>query len=122
MTNLLAETITALARAGKAPSDVRWVGSSGGKYAITWEAFAAIAPSDYDSGFGGQEIADDLVVVGSEWWLERHQYDGSEWWEYKRIPVRQESPTTFTTVLNGDSWASLEEMNRIGGKYDTVAP
>lgn len=26
------------------------------------------------------------MVVGDDWWLERHEYDGSEWWEFKRLP------------------------------------
>lgn len=30
----------------------------------------------------------DLLVVGNNWWLERHNYDGSEWWEFKRLPTR----------------------------------
>ena len=29
------------------------------------------------------EVAEDLVVVGDNWWIERHEYDGNEWWEYK---------------------------------------
>ena len=26
------------------------------------------------------------VAVGDNWWLERAEYDGSEWWEFKTIP------------------------------------
>lgn len=43
---------------------------------------------DYDNGFGGTEIQEDLVIVGKDWWLERHEYDGSEWWEFKRLPMK----------------------------------
>ena len=25
---------------------------------------------------------------GSDWWLERGEYDGSEWWEFRREPVK----------------------------------
>ena len=28
-----------------------------------------------------------LVVVGKDFWLERNNYDGSEWWEFKQVPV-----------------------------------
>jgi len=31
-------------------------------------------------------IRNDLYVVGEDWWLERGEYDGSEWWEFKRLP------------------------------------
>jgi hypothetical protein len=27
-----------------------------------------------------------IIVVGKDWWLERHEYDGSEWWEFKTMP------------------------------------
>jgi hypothetical protein len=39
----------------------------------------------YDSGFGGQELF-GYVVFDDNSWLERHEYDGSEWWEYKQCP------------------------------------
>ena len=34
---------------------------------------SAHAP-DYDSGLGGQEIAKGFLIVGEDWWLERHEY------------------------------------------------
>ena len=85
MPNLLTETMEILADHGKTPSDVRWVG--GGEHCSTWDDFAAIASFDYDNGFGGAEIS-PIVVVGDDWWLERGEYDGSEWWEFKALPVR----------------------------------
>lgn len=118
MENLLKETIEDLKKHGKGPTDVRWVGSSDGAYWVDWAAFAAIANVEYDDGFGGQEIASDLVVVGDDWWLEREEYDGSEWWSFKRAPERPGGEgKTFATVHNGESWATIEEMNRPGGKY-----
>lgn len=39
-----------------------------------------------NNGYGWPEIPKDLVVVGDNWWLERAEYDGSEWWEFKTIP------------------------------------
>jgi hypothetical protein len=29
-----------------------------------------------------------LQLVGETFWIERAEYDGSEWWEYKEIPKR----------------------------------
>ena len=39
----------------------------------------------YDSGYGGQELF-GTVWFNDGTWLERGEYDGSEWWEYKHFP------------------------------------
>jgi hypothetical protein len=84
--NLLQETISVLTDNGKTPSDVRWVGC--GLVSAPWEEFARLADRTYDNGYGGAEVSGLLVIVGDDWWLERHEYDGSEWWEFKRLPTR----------------------------------
>lgn len=104
--NLLQETMHALGVYKKTPSDVLWVGIKNlpaiGKNLIDllfgydevqemswpWRDFAKIADFEYDDGYGGQEIQKGLVIVGKDWWLERHEYDGSEWWEFKTLPER----------------------------------
>lgn len=43
---------------------------------------------EYDRGFGSQEL-EGVVVFKDHTWLERHEYDGSEWWEYKKCPTRK---------------------------------
>ena len=91
MINLLEETKENLRARSKTPNDVLWVGTKDGTEAITWEEFAKLADFDYDDGYGGIEIRLDLAVVGKDWWLERHEYDGSEWWEYKEQPKLQEN-------------------------------
>ena len=111
MRNLLKETIEELRRNGKDEKDVLWVGSSDGKYAISWEEFKKIADIEYDCKFGAQEIAEDLVVVGKDWWLERHEYDGSEWWAFKTLPRKQRNPRRFTKVKARIGWESLDEIN-----------
>jgi hypothetical protein len=42
------------------------------------------------------------MVIGSDWWLERHEYDGSEWWEFKSLPKPREAaqPLTAASLLN----------------------
>ena len=40
---------------------------------------------EYDEGYGGQ-ILFGTVIFKDGSWLERGEYDGSEWWEYKRTP------------------------------------
>lgn len=84
--NLLQETKDFLKRLGISSNDVLWVGIENKQY-MTWQEFAESANFDYDNGFGGQEVEPSLIVVGNNFWLERHEYDGSEWWEYKSMPV-----------------------------------
>jgi len=87
MTNLYKETAKVLLGYGKSMSDVVFV--SGNGHEIPLDNFIETAKSyDYDNGFGGEEVPIDLLVVGKDWWIERHEYDGSEWWEYKTLPQR----------------------------------
>lgn len=107
--NLINETIEILAKNGKQTKDVLWVGAVG--YAsFSWEHFVMIADINYNSGFGGQEIAEDLVVCGDNWWLERHEYDGSEWWEFKSLPIKP--PEKEVLRVRGEGlWINLESIN-----------
>ena len=106
--NLLQETIEMLRDNNKTPKDVKWVGGKGVK--STWENFAAVANKEYDDGFGGQEVAQDLLIVGEDWWLERHEYDGSEWWEFKQLPKEPEKQIVLIKVIGG-IWDNLEAIN-----------
>lgn len=97
--------------------EVDWVGSADGEYAMSWDEFVEkFKGLNYDSGYGAQHIATDLVVVFTDGsWLERHEYDGSEWWEIKRRPARFENAKSFKCVGgNGYSWDPLHEMNDSG--------
>lgn len=91
--NFLRETIWCLECHGKTETDVLWVGRGFGifsqeePYKATWEDFKAKADFKYDNGFGAQEIPGDLIIVGKDFWLERHEYDGQEWWEFKTMPT-----------------------------------
>ena len=84
MRNLMEETIAVLKKHGRKWSDV--VGVCGNDFQITKEQFLKLADKKYNSGYGGNEVALDLKVVGKDFWLERYEYDGREWWEYKEIP------------------------------------
>lgn len=114
--NFLEHTTTALETCGKKWDDVLWCGSE--DIWFTAEHFKVIANLDYDSGFGGQEVATDLMIVGSNWWLERHEYDGSEWWEYKEYPRRPDKNINVTKLVDSNNTnATLEEINFKGNKY-----
>ena len=83
MANFLAETIDAVAKSGHKPDDIIFIGSKETGHQCTWEEFCKLADIEYDSGFGAQEIASDLIVVfadGSSMW--RWEYAGSEWWVF----------------------------------------
>ena len=84
--NFLKETIQFLASNDLTPEDVCWV--SDGDNWCDWSTFKANADFGYDDGFGCQQINFALKVVGKDWWLERHEYDGSEWWEFKKLPEK----------------------------------
>ena len=82
--NLLKEALEMLGKCGKSTEDVRFVANS--ESWATWDEFSPIAALyDYDEGYGGAEVNPSLRVVGDDWWLERGEYDGSEWWEFKTL-------------------------------------
>ncbi len=50
-----------------------------------FEEFMNKMDFDYDDGYGAQYI-DGTVWFGDGTWLNRREYDGSEWWEYLSTP------------------------------------
>ena len=106
MTNLLDETLEIIQDNGKTTDGIKFVRCkwyewvSGGticyEYYMTWDDFASQANREYDEGYGGAEVKYDLQIVGANWWLERHEYDGSEWWEFKSLPKRPKKYKKFS--------------------------
>jgi hypothetical protein len=84
--NLYDETCEILARNGKAIEDIQWVSLGGSRWGSVASFSKAAREFTYDPGYGGQEVNSELVLVGPDFWLERNEYDGSEWWEYKAYP------------------------------------
>lgn len=115
MNNLLNETLTCMEGNDLAPEDVLYVGSLDGEYAIGWDDFEDIAEhTNYDSGFGSQEIAEDLCIRfrdGST--MIRMEYDGSEWWSFIPPVNRNYSGSKpFRRLMcDGSGYASLKEIN-----------
>lgn len=109
MTNLWKETIRVLEEHGKTFENVEYI--QGADFGITKENFEKIAKkSDYDSGFGAARVAEDLVVVGDNWWIERNDYDGNEWWEYKEKPKQLSNIKEVSNIADG-IWNTLAELN-----------
>ena len=92
MSNLLTETLEILNENGKTVDDIKWIGTYTAEISI--RTFLEYADQEYDNGYGTPEVNMSLVVVGDDWWLERGEYDGSEWWEFKTKPKRPKSIET----------------------------
>lgn len=107
MKYLIKETIEKLNENHLTPDDVKWIGSRDGLYVLSWQEFEEkFKDVFYDSGYGSAEIAEDLVVVGDNWWLERAEYDGLEWWEFKTPPVKKAINLKFYKV---NTWGKLRD-------------
>ena len=121
MSNLLVETREVLEDNNKTINDINWVGD--GKYYFDVNEFLNIANVKYDNGYGAPVVAQDLLVVGANWWLERHEYDGSEWWEYKEIPLKPNKKIELKALTVGQAkklgfnvsigWENLKRINNI---------
>lgn len=121
MKNLLKETKNILKEYNKDIDDIVWVGTY--NHFVNKEDFIKLADTDYDGGYGAVNVATNLLIVGNDWWLERDEYDGSEWWEYKTMPSKptEELELKVLTVKQarglgrkgcfGDQ--TLEELNEI---------
>lgn len=103
--NLLRETNVELRKHGKIPNDVIWVGRRSTNAVCSWGEFEKQSRFiEYDNGYGSPEVPEDLVVVGVDWWLERAEYDGSEWWEYKTLPTLCAGNTTELELNINKRW------------------
>lgn len=91
MDNLREETLRVLKEHNKTIEDIKFICS--GDKNIPIDMFFIKADRMYDDGYGGTEVDQSLMIVGDNWWLERGEYDGSEWWEFKIIPqIPNEKP------------------------------
>lgn len=89
--NLLKETKKILKDHEKTLDDIVFFGVPG-VFQMTREDFEIEANKYYDAGFGGEEVCTAFKLVGKDFWLERNAYDGSEWWEFKKLPVFEDTP------------------------------
>lgn len=89
MTDLLEETLTAMRNAGHSEEDVGFVEFDADGPVATWGEFAKAARNlIYDNGYGSQEVLPSLRIAFEDGtWLERREYDGSEWWEHAVPPI-----------------------------------
>lgn len=109
--NLYEELIDKLEHQNKTIEDIEFV--CGRDFYVDVNEFLEIAKkTNYDNGFGATEIAKDLLIVGKDWWLERQDYDGSEWFEYKTMPIKPNVKLKILRVGCG-MWSTLKEINEV---------
>ena len=109
--NLLEETVQILKENNKTLDDILWIGTK--DFTVDKKlALKIFGRTNYDSGFGAQEVAYDLLVVGAGWWLEREEYDGSEWWSYKELPTVPIKEVNIKRVASGmcDDLTTINEV------------
>jgi len=109
--NLLEETIDDIKRSGHKIKDIIFIGSEDSGHSCTWKEYKKLANIEYNEGYGGAEIATDLIIVFSDGFkMERGEYDGSEWWRYS-TPFKMPKKTFPITKLHDGIWDDLAEMN-----------
>ena len=115
MENLWEETICVLAHNGKTWADVKYI--CGDDFRISKENYEEVAKNtNYDDGFGAPEVAEDLQIIGEDWWLTRDEYDGSEYWIFHKKPDVAYMPVVNVKRLSvrgtdNIGWRTLKELN-----------
>lgn len=101
MGNFYKETETHIESEGRKTEDIVFIGSQDGEWGIaSWKKFHELANFRYDAGYGSAEIPVDLIIIFKDGsYMERGEYDGSEWWETKKTPA---VPTQFKPIVNLD--------------------
>ena len=125
--NLLKELKDVLEEHGKTLDDIKWVGSE--DYKVDVNKFLELADVEYDEAYGASEVAENLIIVGNGWHLDREEYHSSEWFEFHTL---LSEPTEYMDLKaltvdqynnqNPDKrkigWETLEELN-MGDSYET---
>ena len=110
--NLLQETKKDITTSGHKIKDIIFIGSEDTGHSCTWKEFETLADKEYDSGYGGQEVATDLIIVfrdGMKMW--RGEYDGSEWWNFSTPFSNPIDKQPIAELFCHSAWETLEEIN-----------
>ena len=89
--NLFDETTKILRNHGHSWKDVHFVSLKVNEkdYYVNVKDFSLMsAKYEYSNSFGCVWVPFSLKIAGEDWWLERNEYDGSEWWEFKQKPLK----------------------------------
>ena len=110
--NLYDETIETLENHDKTIADIEYIGTLRTKI-NTNKALELMKKTNYDSGYGRQEIACNLMIKGADFIMTRGEYDGSEWWVYRQTnPSLPQVESDVKSFKTNDIWYNcLEEIN-----------
>ena len=112
--NFKDETLDTLLENQKTWNDVKFIQGNNFSVSNNKDELLELMNFDYDNDYGAPKIAQDLKIVGDNWWLERAEYDGSEWWDYKETPKQNANAKTikrFQIKEDQIGWVSLEDVN-----------
>lgn len=117
MVNLKEETLTVLKEHDLSPDNIIYIGTNphnpSPHYSCSWDSFTVMADASYHSGYGGQEVAHDLVIIFKDGtWMERGEYDGSEWWNVHPPFVLPTETLPITGLFAEVGWDSLEAISK----------
>ena len=111
--NFLKETVEAITESEHTSDEIIFIGSEITGHSCNWQEFTEMADFEYDDGFNGQCIPNDLLIVFSDGYqLFRDEYDGSEWWEPLEpfvIPTIKKQIDNLQSLSEG--WQSLAQIN-----------
>ena len=120
--NLKEETLNVLHNHGKHKADVKYV--CGEDFQISLGQFWELSDTEYDSSYGAPEIAQDLMLIGDDFWMERGEYEGAELWDFHTMPDTTGLPIREITALSVRQynaickpeygkicWETLSELN-----------
>lgn len=98
--NLLKETQRDIEKNGYDTKDIVFIGSEESGHSCNWEQFQVLANREYRNGHGGTEVATDLIIVFSDGTLmSRDEYDGSEWWNFRKPFKMPEKKKEITNLF-----------------------
>ena len=96
--NIIYELDEEINASGHTPHDIKWLALNYGSYKTPYirlkpteglegynQAVELYSLIDYNDGFGSQELG-GIIVFNDGSWLDRREYDGSEWWEFQQTP------------------------------------
>lgn len=99
--NAYKELVSGLRWKGYTEQDISWVGTRDGDVFSIDQFLAVLKDTDYDSGYGTQELREDLIVAMNDGtWFERSEYDGSEWWSHWSVPAKGSNLCEFTSAYS----------------------
>ena len=131
--NLLEETIQAIEKSGHSIEDIHHVVVKDKEasflknvpvsIATTWDTFVEMAKNfNYYSGYGNEAVwVYSRVVFNDRSYLERAEYDGSEWWRFIDIPDLNVPIMEYNkSIMSLNSYESEEEINRLKKKENAI--